>query len=195
MIKRRQRPYEHPQGHRRREDRACRPDRNPAAAAEFFRHLADQPDRGCAGGIRPRYRNPLVGAGSARQGVLRRRQFQRSGAAGAGGAREGRSGLGPRPDRPSLRPGRAHLPQQEADRRRRAGRCDRRRAGTCGVGGFPRHLSRGALRRQLHQARLSSRLRADGDASRTGRQEQCRTDFLHLPPGDRRGSLPDGPCQ
>ena len=60
--------------------------------------------------------------------------------------------------------------------------------GPCGIGGFPRHLPRGALRRQLHQARLPSRLRPDRDASRTGRQEQCGTDFLHQPPRHRRGS-------
>ena len=41
------------------------------------------------------HRNPRLGAGRARQGVLRRRQFQRSGAAGAGGARKIRSGLQP----------------------------------------------------------------------------------------------------
>ena len=65
----------------------------------------------------------------------------------------------------------------------------------CGVGGFPRHLPRGALRRQFHQARLPSRLRPDRDAARTGRQEQCGTDFLHQPARHRRGSHPDGPRQ
>ena len=49
--------------------------------------------------------------------------------------------------------------------------------------------------RQLHQARLSSRLRPDHDASRTGRQEQCGTDLLHQPPRHRRGSHQHGPRQ
>ena len=49
--------------------------------------------------------------------------------------------------------------------------------------------------RQLHQARLPSRLRADRDASRAGRQEQRGTDFLHQPPRHRRGSHKDGPRQ
>ena len=91
-------------------------------------------------------------------------------------------------DRPSLLRSRAHLPRQEADRRRRAGRRHRRRSRPCGVGGFPRHLPRSALRRQLHQARLPSRLRPDRDAARTGRQEQRRADVLHQPPRHRRGS-------
>ena len=80
--------HEQLHGHRRREARTRRHHRNPAAAAEFLRHLADQPDRRCAGGVRPGYRDPRLGARRARQGVLRRRQFQRSGAAGAGGARD-----------------------------------------------------------------------------------------------------------
>ena len=67
--------------------------------------------------------------------------------------------------------------------------------GPCGVGGFPRHLPRGALCRQLYQARFPSRLRADHDASRTGRQEQRRTDLLHQPPRHRRGSHQNGPRQ
>ena len=135
-----------------------------------------------------------LGAGGPGQGVLRRRQFQRSGAAGAGSARQDRSGVEPA-DQPSLRPGGAHLPQQEADRRRHPWRGDRRRPRACGIGGFPRHLPRSALRRQLYQARLPSRLRTDHDASRTGRQEQCGTDFLHQPPRHRRGSHSHGPCQ
>ena len=67
--------------------------------------------------------------------------------------------------------------------------------GTCGIRRLPRHLPRSALRRQFHQARFSSRLRPDRDASRTGRQEQCGTDFLHQPPRHRRGSDKDGPRQ
>ena len=98
-------------------------------------------------------------------------------------------------DQPSLCAGGAHLPQQEADRRRRARRRHRRRAGSCGLGGFPRHLPRGALLREFHQARLPSGLRPDRDAARAGRQEQCGTDVLHQPPRHRRGSHQDGPCQ
>ena len=48
---------------------------------------------------------------------------------------------------------------------------------------------------QFHQARLPSGLWTDGDASRTGRQEQRRTDVLHQPARHRRGSLSLGPCQ
>ena len=55
---------------------------------------------------------------------------------------------------------RTHLPRQKADRRRRAGRGHRRRPRACGIGRFPRHLPRSALRRELHQARLSSRASA-----------------------------------
>ena len=105
-----------------------------------------------------------------------------------------RSGRQPA-DQPSLCARGAHLPQQEADRRRRPWRRHRRRTRPCGIGGFPRHLPRGALRRQLHQARLSSGLRPDHDASRTGRQEQCGIDLLHQPPRHRRGSDKDGPRQ
>ena len=137
-----------------------------------------------------------VGACRARQGVLRRRQFQRSRTAGAGGAASARA-IPPttRLDQQSLSGSGAHLPQQEADRRRRAGRRDRRRAWACGVRGFPRHLSGSTLRRQLHQARISSRLRPDGDAARTDRQKQRRADVLHQPPRHRRGSHSDGPRQ
>ena len=71
-------PHEQIHGHRRREARPRRHHRNPAAAAELLRHLADQPDRRRAGGVRQGYRDPRLGAGGAGQGVLRRRQFQRS---------------------------------------------------------------------------------------------------------------------
>ena len=49
--------------------------------------------------------------------------------------------------------------------------------------------------RQLHKARLPSRLRPDRDAARAGRQEQRGIDFLHQPPRHRRGSDTDGPRQ
>ena len=141
-----------------------------------------------------------VGSRRPGQGVLRRRQFQRSEAAGTGGGRgsrfqKGRSRRQSRLDQQSLSARGAHLPRQEADRRRRAGRRHRRRPRPCGLGGLPRHLPRGALRRQLHQARLPSGLRADRDAARTGRQEQRRADLLHQPPRHRRGSHQNGPRQ
>ena len=114
----------------------------------------------------------------------------------AGGRRgQRRSRRQSRLDQQSLSAGGPYLPQQEADRRGRAWRRHRRRARACGLGGFPRHLPGGALRRQFHQARISSRLRADGDASRTGRQEQCGADLLHQPPRHRRGGHPNGARQ
>ena len=175
--------------------RPRRPDRNPQAAAELLRRLADQPDRRRAGGIRPAISKsaPRCSRRKARRSApapisaIRRGRSRRR-------ARKERSGRQPA-DQPSLRPGGAYLPQQEADRRRRAWRGHRRRARPCGLGGFPRHLPRGALRRQFHQARLPSGLWPDRDAARTGRQEQRRTDFLHQPPRHRRGSDTNGPCQ
>ena len=58
-----------------------------------------------------------------------------------------------------------NLPRQKADRRRGTRRRHRRRARPRGRGGFSRHLPGGALCRQFHQARVSSRLRPDGDAA------------------------------
>ena len=55
--------------------------------AELLRRLPDQPDRGRAGRVRQGHRNPRLGARSPRQGVLRRRRFLRSEAAGAGSQR------------------------------------------------------------------------------------------------------------
>ena len=142
-----------------------------------------------------RYRNPRLGARRARQGVLRRRQFRRSGAAGSRGARA-------RPIRPRTLPiNHLYVQAVRIFRNKKPivaavhGAAIGGGLGLAVVGGFSRHLPRGAVCRQLHQARLSSRLRADRDASRTGRKEQCRIDLLHQPPRDRRGSVADGPCR
>ena len=66
-------------------------------------------------------------------------------AAEADSGQEGRSRRQPRLDQQPLSARGAHLPRQEADRRRRAGRRHRRRPRACGVGGLPRHLPRSAL--------------------------------------------------
>ena len=58
---------------------------------------------------------------------------------------KGRSRRQSRFDQQPLSARGAHLPRQKADRRGRAWRRHRRRPRACGIGGFPRHLPRGAL--------------------------------------------------
>ena len=56
----------------------CRDRRDPAAAAQFLRQFADQPDRRCVRGVRSRHQHPLLRA--LCQGVvLCRRRFSRTG--------------------------------------------------------------------------------------------------------------------
>ena len=139
-----------------------------------------------------RHRNPRLGARRARQGVLRRRQFQRSGAAGAGRARQ--SAI-----RPSNLPIN-HLYVQAVRIFRNKKPIVAAVHGAAIGGGLGLAVSadfrvtcpEARFCRELHQARLPSGLRPDRDASRTGRQEQRRTDFLHQPPRHRRGSHAHG---
>ncbi len=70
--------------------------------------------------------------------------------------------------------GQPAVPHEEADHRRGAWRRGRRRPRPRDGGGFPRRLPRGALRRQLHAARLPSRLRPDGDAAGGDRRRPRR---------------------
>ena len=95
--------------------------------------------------------------------------------------------------RASLSRGQPALPHQEADRRGGARRRRRRRPWAGDGGRLSRDLPRGALLRQLHPARLSSRFRADRHAARGHRAEQGGADVLHEPPRQRRGGFRHGP--
>ena len=66
-----------------------------------------------------------------------------------------------------------------------AGRGDRRRPRPRPDDGLPRHLRRGALRRQLHAARLPSRLLAHLHPAAPGRPAEGEPDVLHRPPHRR----------
>ena len=95
----------------------------------------------------------------------------------------------------SLYRGQPAVPHQEADRRRDPRRGGRRRARPGDGRRLPRHLPRGALLRQLHAARLPSRLRPDRHAAGGDRPDQGGDDVLYQPPRHRRGGLCHGPCR
>ena len=82
--------------------------------------------------------------------------------------------------------GGAAVQNEEADHCGGAWRGGRRRARACHGGGLPRRLPGDALLRQFHPARLSSRLRPDGDAAGGDRRHQSGDDVLHQPPRARR---------
>ena len=167
------------------------------SAAELLRHLADQPDRRRAGRIRQGYRNPRLGARGARQGVLRRRQFQRSEAAGAGSSAKPRA----IPPTASARSTVSICTRcaSSATRSRSSPPC-MAPPSAAGSALRCRRTSASPAPRRASAANFTKLGFHPGfgltdDASRTGRQEQCGTDFLHQPPRHRRGSHQDGPRQ
>ena len=91
------------------ERRSCRRRRDPAAAAQFLRQFADQPDRRRLRGVRPRQQHPRLCAVRPGQVVLRRRRFRQPAA-----DRRGRERQAP------LQGGDPPVPLQEAQHRRRS---------------------------------------------------------------------------
>ena len=144
-------------GHRRGDLRLRRHHRDPAPAAQFLRHRADQLDRRRARGARQGRPVPRRGARRAGQVVLRRREFRRR-----LDARQVRSaaGRGDVAGRPPLHPGGAAVPLEEADRRRDPRRGGRRRARARDGAGLPRRLSGDALLRRTSRGSASIRASA-----------------------------------
>ena len=156
--------------------------RDPAAAAQLLRQFADQPDRRCLRGVRPRRQHPRLCAVRPGQVVLRRRRLRQPAA-----DRRGRERQAP------LQGGDPPVPRQEAQRSAAIqGAGDRRRPRPRRDDRLPRHLRRGALRRQLHAARLPSRLLAHLHPAAPDRPAEGEPDVLYRPPHRRRGGRRHG---